>query len=401
FYAMELVEGETLETRVRRDGRLPLDLALEIIEQAARALVAAEACGVVHRDIKPSNIMLEPDATGAPTVKVIDYGIAKVLTTQAGAGAEQTQAGFIGTPAFASPEQFVASDQAPIDTRSDIYSLGLTFWYLLTGRTPFVGRTLQDIHDRQSEALPWEQLKGLHLPAQCLALLRSMLALDPKDRPQTARDLLSAIHRCHTKFSPQGRSLRRLRLALTRNGVVLLLASAFGTWSYRRMRSSASALPPIHEKSIAVLPFENRSEDKANAYFTDGVQDEILTDLAKIADLKVISCASVMQYKSGVARNLRKIGEELGVAHVVEGSVQRADNKVRVNAQLIDARNDAQLWAQTYDRDLADVFAIQSEIAKAIADQLQAKLSPNEKKAIEQPPTSDLAAFDLYSRAKS
>ena len=149
------------------------------------------------------------------------------------------------------------------------------------------------------------------------------------------------------------------------------------------------------------MPFENLSSDKENAYFTDGVQDEILTDLAKIADLKVISRTSVMQYKSGLARNLRKIGEELGVAHVVEGSVQRAANKVRVNAQLIDARNDAHLWAQTYDRDLADVFAIQSEIAKAIADQLQAKLSPNEKKAIEQPPTTDLAAFDLYSRAKS
>src|SRR6201997_5537238 len=158
---------------------------------------------------------------------------------------------------------------------------------------------------------------------------------------------------------------------------------------------------PTSEKSIAVLPFENLSRDPDNAFFTDGVQDEILTDLAKIADLKVISRTSVMQYKSGLARNLRKIGEELGVAHVVEGSVQRAANKIRVNAQLIDARNDAHLWAQTYDRDLADVFAIQSEIAKAIADQLQAKLSPNEKKAIEQPPTTDLAAFDLYSRAKS
>jgi len=131
------------------------------------------------------------------------------------------------------------------------------------------------------------------------------------------------------------------------------------------------------------------------------VQDEILTDLAKIADLKVISRTSVMQYKSGVARNLRKIGEELGVAHVLEGSVQRAANKIRVNAQLIDARSDAHLWAQTYDRDLVDVFAIQSEIAKEIAEQLQAKLSPNEKKAIKQPPTTDLAAFDLYSRAKS
>jgi serine/threonine-protein kinase len=155
------------------------------------------------------------------------------------------------------------------------------------------------------------------------------------------------------------------------------------------------------DKSIAVLPFENLSEEKQNAFFADGVQDEILTNLSKIADLKVISRTSVMQYKSGVARNLRKIGEELGVAHLLEGSVQRAANKIRVNAQLIDARTDAHLWAQTYDRDLADVFAIQSEIAKAIAEQLQARLSPNEKAAIEKPPTTDLAAFDLYTRAKT
>ena len=194
--------------------------------------------------------------------------------------------------------------------------------------------------------------------------------------------------------------------------VVLILALgyfAFDKFVLTPRREAAlvsSAVPNesksvINVKSIAVLPFENLSEEKANAYFTDGVQDEILTALSRIADLKVISRTSVMQYKSGAPRNLREIGQQLGVAHVVEGSVQRAANKVRVNAQLVDARNDAHLWAQTYDRDLTDVFAIQSEIAKAIADQLQAKLSPNEKKAIEQPPTTDLAAFDLYSRAKS
>ena len=149
-----------------------------------------------------------------------------------------------------------------------------------------------------------------------------------------------------------------------------------------------------------MLPFDNLSDDQANAYFAVGIQDEILTSLARVADLKVISRTSIMQYKAGPARNLREIGQQLGVAHVLEGSVQRDAKRVRVNAQLIDARTDAHLWAQTYDRDLADVFAIQSEIAKAIADQLQAKLSPNEKKAIEQPPTTDLAAFDLYSRAK-
>jgi len=165
--------------------------------------------------------------------------------------------------------------------------------------------------------------------------------------------------------------------------------------------SAARTTASIAPKSIAVLPFQNLSKDEENAFFTDGVQDEILTHLAHIADLKVISRTSVMQYKSGAPRNLREIGQQLGVAHLLEGSVQRAGGKVRVNAQLIDARTDAHLWAQTYDRDLADVFAIQSEIAKTIADQLQAKLSPSEKTAVARPPTADVAAFDLYSRAKN
>ena len=171
-------------------------------------------------------------------------------------------------------------------------------------------------------------------------------------------------------------------------------------------RSHAAALPnetssTVDSKSIAVLPFENLSSDKENAYFTDGVQDQILTELARIADLKVISRTSVMKYKSGIERNLREIGQQLGVAHVLEGSVQRAGNKARVNAQLIDARTDGHLWAENYDRPLDDVFAIQSEIAKAIANQLQAKISPSEKAAIEKPPTTDLAAYDLYLRAQA
>ncbi len=165
--------------------------------------------------------------------------------------------------------------------------------------------------------------------------------------------------------------------------------------------SPTPAEPGIPAKSIAVLPFENLSDDRQNAYFADGVQDEVLSHLARIADLKVISRTSVMQYKAGAQRNLREIGQQLGVAHVLEGSVQRAGAKVRVIAQLIDARTDAHLWGQTYDRDLADVFAIQSDIAKTIADQLQAKLSPRERAAIEQRPTANLAAFDLYTRAKT
>src|SRR5437762_11012600 len=179
----------------------------------------------------------------------------------------------------------------------------------------------------------------------------------------------------------------------------LLSISLFflGRFTASTKQNGATEVPA---KSIAVLPFENLSEEKANAFFADGVQDEILTDLARIADLKVISRTSVMHYKSGIARNLREIGEQLGVAHVLEGSVQRSGNRVRVNAQLVDARTDRHLWAQTYDRELADVFAIQSEIAKTIADQLQAKLSPDEKSAIERPPTNDITAFGLYTRAK-
>src|SRR5256885_2595594 len=180
----------------------------------------------------------------------------------------------------------------------------------------------------------------------------------------------------------------------------LLSISLFllGRFTASTKQNGANEVPA---KSIAVLPFENLSEEKANAFFADGVQDEVLTDLARIADLKVISRTSVMHYKSGIARNLREIGEQLGVAHVLEGSVQRAGNRVRVNAQLVDARTDRHLWAQTYDRDLADVFAIQSEIAQKIADQLQAKLSPREENAIQRSPTTDISAFDLYARAKN
>src|SRR2546425_4269391 len=194
----------------------------------------------------------------------------------------------------------------------------------------------------------------------------------------------------------------RGKSALIGAAVLLAAAAGIGVWKFqqsqRNKSTTTSAAAP--EKSIAVLPFENLSRDPDNAFSADGVHDEILTDLARIADLKVISRTSVMQYKGGVARNLREIGRQLGVAHMVEGTVQRVGNRVRVNAQLIDARTDKQLWGQVYDRDLADVFAIQSEIAKTIADQLQAKLSPSEKSAIEQPPTKDITAFDLYTRAK-
>src|SRR5881296_3546562 len=392
FYAMELVKGETLEARVRRDGPMPLAVALEVIEQAARALAVAETCGVVHRDIKPSNIMLESDASGALRVKLIDYGVAKVMGPQAEPGIEQTQAGFIGTPAFASPEQFAGVQQLPIDTRSDIYSLGVTLWYLLIGRTPFVGRTMEEIRSRQTSELPLEQLKSLHLPGQVIALLKSMLAPDPKDRPQTARDLLSAVHRCYARFNPEARSRRR-RAMLARAALTFAIgAVALGTWLYQRARS----FTPM-ERSIAVLPFENLSSEKENAYFAEGIQDEILTRLSKIADLKVISRTSTQHYKSA-PENLREIAKQLGVAHILEGSVQKSGDAVRVNVRLIKAANDSHLWADTLDRKLTDIFSVESDVAKAIADQLRAKLTGQEEQVIAAKPTDDLEAYDAYLR---
>jgi serine/threonine protein kinase/Tfp pilus assembly protein PilF len=392
FYAMELVKGETLEARVRRDGPMPLAVALEVIEQAARALAVAETCGVVHRDIKPSNIMLESDASGALRVKLIDYGVAKVMGPQAEPGIEQTQAGFIGTPAFASPEQFAGIQQLPIDTRSDIYSLGVTLWYLLTGRTPFVGRTMEEIRARQTTELPLEQLRNLRLPAQAIALVKSMLAPDPKDRPQTARELLSAAHSCYERFNPKARSYRK-RVALAAAAAMLVIAAiALGTWLYQRARP----FTPM-ERSIAVLPFENLSSDKENAYFAEGIQDEILTRLSKIADLKVISRTSTQHYKS-TPKNLPEIAKQLGVAHILEGSVQKSADAVRVNVQLIKAATDSHLWSDTFDRKLTDIFSVESEVSKAIADQLRAKLTGQEEEVIAAKPTANPRAYDAYLR---
>jgi serine/threonine protein kinase/Tfp pilus assembly protein PilF len=392
FYAMELVEGETLEARVRRDGPMPLAIALEVIEQAARALAVAEVCGVVHRDIKPSNLMLESDASGALRLKMIDYGVAKVMGPQAEPGAEQTQVGFIGTPAFASPEQFAGAGQLPIDTRSDIYSLGVTLWYLLCGRTPFVGRTMEEIRARQTSELPLEQLRSLHLPGQIITLLKSMLAPDPKDRPQTARELLSAVQGCYARFNPGARSRRR-RVVLAGAALTLAVAAiALGAWLYQRTRSFTPA-----ERSIAVLPFENLSSDKENTYFVEGIQDEILTRLSKIADLKVISRTSTQHYKSA-PENLREIAKQLGVAHVLEGSVQKSADAVRVNVQLIKAANDSHIWSDTFDRKLTDIFSVESEVAKTIADQLRARLTGQEEQVIAAKPTDNPQAYDAYLR---
>ena len=259
-----------------------------------------------------------------------------------------------------------------------------------------VERQIRNALEARFEKLAPTDLKNISVP---MDLFRIVL---PWERTSEVR---SEIRRGEDQKSEVRGSDVRLRRPIPVGwiaAVLLLLVTISGWFLFGRYKvpSKQSAVTELPAKSIAVLPFENLSRDPENEFFTNGVQDEILSHLSKVANLRVISRTSVMQYKAGTQRNLREVAQQLGVAHVVEGSVQRAANKVRVIAQLIDARNDAHLWAQTYDRDLADVFAIQSEIAKGIAEQLQAKLSPAEKSAIEQRPTTDVAAFELYSRAK-
>ena len=413
FYAMELIEGETLDERVHRAGPLDARSTIGIAQQVTSALAAAEKHGLVHRDLKPANLMLvkadDPEMmesdqarserskmralrkSGIPVVKIIDFGLAKAFHT-ATDPKSLTHDGFVGTPAFASPEQFAPNAfGAALDVRSDIYSLGETLWFALTGKTPFAGHTLSEIHHaQQSNALPTEQLKAAHVPHRLKSLLESMLAFEPASRPGT-RELASRLQRS----SPEARSVRRTRAALAvATAVVFGMSTLFLAY---RSRVENAASNPAPDKSIAVLPFENRSEDKANAYFADGIQDEILTRLSKIADLKVISRTSTQQYQSK-PRNLAEIAKQLGVANIVDGSVQKVADQVRVNVGLINAKTNSHLWADTYDRKMTDIFEVESEIAKRIAESLQAKLDGHEEQELAVKPTNNPEAYDAYLR---
>jgi TolB-like protein/lipopolysaccharide biosynthesis regulator YciM len=397
FYAMELVEGETLEIRVRRDGPLNPKLALEIAIQVTRALMAAAAHGLIHRDLKPGNIMLSRDeANTGLEVKVIDFGVAKAIA-DAGGEMDLTHGGFVGTPNFASPEQF---DSGPVDVRSDIYSLGATLWFALTGKTPFAGRNIEEIRRAQkSDALPIQQLKAARVSPRLRSLLKSMLAIVPAARPG-AQDLAALLERC----ASQTAGVRRRYIALAAAVILVLGVSAFLV--FPSLHTHPAAIAPISnaapaEKSIAVLPLENLSEEKENAFFADGVQDELLSDLSKIADLKVISRTSVMKYKSGTRRNLKEIAQQLGVSNVVEGSVRRSGDHVRVSVQLVDTRTDRHLWAENYDRKVADSVSLQGELATEIATAVGATLTPQEKARVEAKPTNNPAAYDAYLRARA
>jgi eukaryotic-like serine/threonine-protein kinase len=408
YIASELIEGETLHQRLVR-GRMGLSEAVDVAIQVASALAAAHEAGIVHRDVNPGNIMLRPDGY----VKVLDFGIAKLAEQEAPAAMPKDEAlllvetnlgAILGTVPYMSSEQACGG---PVDKVTDIWSLGLVLYQMVTGHTPFIGDTPREVMTSILEKEPPPLTTYVRqAPAQLQQIISKTLRKDRRERYQSASEILRALknlrHKLESKAELERTTTAPSWLRWTRSPIALLLvllASALAlALPFYLHRNLTTSLPP--DKSIAVLPFENLSENKESAFLAGGVQDEILTDLAKIADLKVISRMSVMKYKSGAERNLREIAKALGVSHVVEGSVQRAGGRVRVSAQLIDARSDAHLWADHYDRDFADVFAIETEIAQQIADQLQTKLSPAEKAAIAERPTADPVAYAFYTQAK-
>ena len=414
FYAMEFVEGETLAKLIHRAGRVEPEVALEITAQVAAGLVAIEKKRLVHRDIKASNIMVSWDEGRLESVKIIDLGLAKGIAEET----ISTGGGFIGTPGYASPEQFAGIG---IDIRSDLYSLGITLWEMLSGKLPFLGSVTELMYQHQHALPPIEKLKNV--PAPIIALLEFFLAKDPAQRFQGPAQLQKALSAVREALA-SGASLSAKDLLLTgdktirpskrkprkRLGrgwvvsglcVVGLLLGWFCFSAYRGSvfnQRTTGAVPTA--KSIAVLPFENISANKDDAYFADGVQDEILANVARVSELKVISRTSVMQYRPDAKRDLRQIANALGVANILEGTVRRAGNRVRITIELVDTGTDHTIWSESYNRDLTDIFAIQSEVAETVASKLTATLSPEEKKRIETKPTDSLEAYDFYLRAK-
>src|SRR5712664_1024493 len=408
FIATEFIEGITLRASLA-SGRMNPHAALEIAVQVASALAAAHEAGVVHRDIKPENIMLRPDGY----VKVLDFGIAK-LTEQRPTSDDhtvettavlQTRLGLVlGTAHYMSPEQ--ARGQT-VDARSDIWSLGVVIYEMIAGIPPFYGETPSDCIASILTTEP-PPLSGVlpDVPLKLESILQKALRKNSDERYQTIKEMLADLRILKGELEaesslPQTKARAESivnKIKRHKRGVLLTLAAAIlAAAAFAYSFYFLAQVPSPNEKSIAVLPFENRSEDKSNAYFTAGVQDEILTRLSKIGDLKVISRASAQRYKN-TSQKLSEIANQLGVANLLEGSVQKTNDQVRVNVQLIRVANDSHLWAETFDRKLTDIFSVESEVAKAIADQLRAKLTGQEEQVIATKPTDNTEAYDAYLR---
>src|SRR5438477_1855139 len=396
YFSMGLVEGGELDAVAKREP-IPIRHAAELIAKLARTVHYAHEHGILHRDIKPGNILL--DAKGEP--HLTDFGLARLVETES---TVTRTLEMLGTPSYMAPEQAVGNNAA-ISSVTDVYGLGAVLYQLLTGQPPFAGGTtyetiklLLDTEPRQPRV--FNPKIDRDLSTICLKCLEK----DPKRRYSSALALAEDLDRWlkhepirarRTGVFTRGKKwVRRNPSIAVMAAMLLALAVPLGvtTWKSEFVRQPVTT-------GIAVLPFENLGDEKEHGAFVDGVQDDILTKLAKIADLKVISRTSVMEYRG--KRNVRQIGDALRVSHVLEGSARRSGDRIHVNAQLIDTRSDTHVWVEQYDRNLNDLFAVQSEIAQKVAQHLHARLSASEQASIEERPTQDLVAYDFYVRAVS
>jgi Serine/threonine protein kinase len=397
YFSMKFVEGGQLDEVVKRTP-MSIRQAVELIAKVARTVHYAHEHGILHRDIKPGNILL--DAKGEP--HLTDFGLARLVESQS--SVTQTL-DVLGTPSYMAPEQAVGNNAA-VSNATDVYGLGAVLYQLLTGQPPFAGGTTYETIKLVLDTEPRQpRLLNPKIDRDLSTICIKCLEKDPKRRYSSALALAEDVERWlkhepiqarHTGIFARGKKwVQRNPTSALLAASLISLAAAAGwiVWKSELVRQPLAT-------GIAVLPFENLSEQRENAAaFVDGVQDDILTKLARIADLKVISRSSVMEYRG--KRNVRQIGNDLRVSHLLEGSVRRIGTRFHLNAQLIDTRTDTHVWVEQYDRDFNDLFAIQSEIAQKIAGQLHAKISAAEKLAIERKPTTDLVAFELYSRSLS
>jgi len=392
YYVMPYVRGESLRARLTRERQLGVEEALAIARQVASALDYAHRQGVIHRDIKPENILLHEG-----NAFLTDFGIA-LAVTQAG-GNRLTDTGLsLGTPSYMSPEQ--AAGERQLDARSDVYALGAVTYEMLAGEPPVTGPSVQALIAKLMTERP-TPLRVLRerVPAGVDAAVLRALAKAPADRFASAREFVEALVSGPTATTaPAARPFPGRWLQLVLAAMVFLLApSVFLLW----LRAHpAGASPGGAIRSIAVLPLDNYSADSTQDYFAEGMTDELTSDLASISQLRVTSRGSAMQFKGSNRPPTPEIAKALNVDAIVEGSVTRSGDRVRITAQLIDARADRHLWGQTFERKSSDVLELQAELASAIASAINVRLTPGEQSRLATAPTVNPEAHDAYLRGR-